>query len=101
MVPQESQSGMISIKNSKSMHFVILFLLVSFNISSFGCSPILVPLPPLFPERGSRFTLSAHIQPLPENHGSWSKEEVDTVKETIMTTVESHGFKKEGFFFVI
>ncbi len=73
------------------------------NITKYLCL-LLIPLllyscvfPPILPERGSRFSLGALIQPLPENHGSWSREEVDTVKEIIMTTLESHNFKKKGF----
>ncbi len=77
------------------MHFIqeviVCFLSVLLLAACGGFPPLPVP------ERGSRFSLYSGIQPLPENNGSWSKEEVDTTKKTIMTTIESYGFKKKGF----
>jgi hypothetical protein len=69
---------------NKSIRFVISLLLVSFCISGVRCGP------------GTYGPWIAHevgIQPLPENHGRWSKEEVDTVIETIATTAKYHGLK--------
>jgi hypothetical protein len=37
----------------------------------------------------------AGIQPLPENHGRWSKEEVDTVVDAIVTAAKHHSLKKK------
>jgi len=37
----------------------------------------------------------ALIQPLPENHGSWSKEEVDIVVDAIVVAAKRHGLKKK------
>jgi hypothetical protein len=41
-----------------------------------------------------RISFVAGIQPLPENHGRWSREEIDTVIEAIATTAKHHGFKQ-------
>ncbi len=86
---------MTSTKNNKSMRFVILLLLLSFSISGLGC---IYPWPLIFwpkPKPGSFISFQAGIQPLPENHGSWSKEEVDAVIEAVVTTAEGYGLKKE------
>ncbi len=76
------------------MRFVIAFLLVSFIISCYGCFPSWPLLHLILPERGKTIFFQAGIQPLPENHGSWSKEEVDTVIEAVVTAAERYGLKK-------
>lgn len=77
---------------SKSIRFVISFLLVSFCISGVRCM-----MPPIDGYGGytSGILFEAGIQPLPENHGRWSKEEVDTVIDAIATVAKHHGLKKK------
>jgi hypothetical protein len=74
---------------NKTIRFVISFLLVNLGISGAGC--VLIPNAGFRPE----IAFEAGIQPLPENQGSWSKGEVDTVIDAIVTAAKNHGLKKK------
>jgi len=72
--------------------FLMLSLLVGLCISGTGCTYFLFPR---VPQETPYIYDYFGIQPLPENHGSWSKDEVDAVMDAIITVAEHHGLKRK------
>ncbi len=72
-----------------TFRFFVTVLSVGLCIS--GCMGLFLQAPTPRPW----ISFKAGIQPLPENHGRWSKEEVDTVIDTIVTAAKQHGLKKK------